>query len=564
LGQTFVVENRPGAAGNIGTEAVARSSPDGHTLLLATCINTINTSVYEHLSFDFVRDLVPVARIAYTPLIVVVHPAIPVRTIPELVAYAKANPGKLNLGTAGVGSPIHVAGELFKIRTNTDMFQVHYRGGAPAVVDLLGGQVQIMFDVLSECIEYVRAGRLRALAVTSAMPSDAVPNIPTVADFLPGFEATFWTGVCAPKGTPSEIIAKLNAEINRAISDPVIKLRFAELGSTVFTPGSSAEFGKFIADETEKWTKVVRAAGIKTATPAIGYLSAGSAASDERMLAALRNGLREGGYVEGKNLAFEYRFADGQYDRLPALAKDLDRGKVDVIVTVNASAAMSVQLAVATIPIVFNADGDPVQLGLVGSLNRPAGNLTGVTSFAGALASKQLGLLRDLVPKARLIAVLANPDDPFSEFNNSSAEEAARSVGQRLIFLKARTEEEIDAAFEGIIRQRADALIVTASPLFRIRVDQLIALAATRAVPTLYFERGFADAGGLMSYGTNLAEAYSRMGIYAATILNGAKPADLPVVQATKFEFVINMQTARTLGIEVPPGVLAIADAVIE
>jgi tripartite-type tricarboxylate transporter receptor subunit TctC len=263
LGQTFIIENRAGASSNIATEAVVRAPSDGYTLLLATCINTINASLFQKLNFDFIRDMSSVAFIAYTPLLVVVHPSIPVHNIPELIAYAKANPRKLNLGSAGFGTPIHVAGELFKLRTGTDMVQVQYQGGAPAVADLLGGQVQVMFDVMSECIEHVKAGKLRALAVTSATPSDAVPNVPVLADFLPGFEATFWSGVCAPKNTPVEIIKTLNSHINTAISDPAIKARFTELGSTVFPPASSEQFAQFIDQEARKWGEVVKAAGMK-------------------------------------------------------------------------------------------------------------------------------------------------------------------------------------------------------------------------------------------------------------------------------------------------------------
>jgi tripartite-type tricarboxylate transporter receptor subunit TctC len=262
LGQQFIIENRPGAASNIATEAVARAAPDGYTLLMATPANAINATLYDKLNFNFIRDIAPVARIAYTPLVVVVHPSVPVRTVPEFIAYAKANPGKLNMGSGGIGSPPHVAGELFKMITGVNMVPVQYRGGAPAVADLLGGQLQVMFNVTPESIEYIRAGKLRALAVTSISRSDALPDLPIVADFIPGFEASFWAGVGAPKNTPAEIIGKLNKEINTALADPVLKARFADLVSTVF-PTSPVEFGKFIADETEKWGKVVRFAGIK-------------------------------------------------------------------------------------------------------------------------------------------------------------------------------------------------------------------------------------------------------------------------------------------------------------
>jgi tripartite-type tricarboxylate transporter receptor subunit TctC len=208
LGQQFIIENRPGAASNIATEAVARAAPDGYTLLMATPANAINATLYDKLNFNFIRDIAPVARIAYTPLVVVVHPSVPVRTVPEFIAYAKANPGKLNMGSGGIGSPPHVAGELFKMITGVNMVPVQYRGGAPAVADLLGGQLQVMFNVTPESIEYIRAGKLRALAVTSISRSDALPDLPIVADFIPGFEASFWAGVGAPKNTPAEIIGK--------------------------------------------------------------------------------------------------------------------------------------------------------------------------------------------------------------------------------------------------------------------------------------------------------------------------------------------------------------------
>jgi tripartite-type tricarboxylate transporter receptor subunit TctC len=262
LGQPYIVEDRPGANGNIAPEAVVRARADGYTLHLASTPDTVNATLYDKLNFSFVRDIAPVASIMRTPLVVVVNPSVPVKTVAELIAYAKANPRRLNMGSAGIGSPPHVAGELFKMMTGVDMQHVPYRGGAPAVSDLIGGQVQIMFAAMTDCIEHVRAGRLRDLAVTTATPSEALPGIPTVADVLPGYESTFWVGIGAPKNTPVDIVEKLNKEINRALTDPTIKARLADLGASVLS-GSPADFGKLIADETEKWGKVVRAANIK-------------------------------------------------------------------------------------------------------------------------------------------------------------------------------------------------------------------------------------------------------------------------------------------------------------
>jgi tripartite-type tricarboxylate transporter receptor subunit TctC len=262
MGQNFLIDNRSGAAGNIATEAVVRAPADGYTLLLASPANAINTTLYQSLNFNFIRDIAPVAGIIRTPLVMVVNPSFPTKTVPEFIAYAKANPGKINMASAGNGTPPHVAGELFQMMTGVNMLHVPYRGGAPALADLLGGQVQVFFAGMPESIEYIRAGKLRALAVTTAARSDALPDIPTVADFFPSYESSYWVGLGAPEKTHTDIIDKLNKSINAGLADPVIKARFADLGSTVF-PTSPAEFGKFIADETEKWGKVVRAANIR-------------------------------------------------------------------------------------------------------------------------------------------------------------------------------------------------------------------------------------------------------------------------------------------------------------
>jgi tripartite-type tricarboxylate transporter receptor subunit TctC len=262
LGQPFIIENRPGGGGNIGTEAVVKAPPDGYTLLQVGTRNVINATLYTNLSFNFIRDIAPVASIDREPLVMAVNSSVPARTVSEFIAYAKANPGKLSMASAGNGTPSHVSGELFKMMAGVNMVHVPYRGGGPALVDLLTGQVQVMFASMSSSIEYVRAGKLRALAVTTATRLEALPDIPTVGDFVPGFEATFWTGLGAPKNTPADIVDKLNKEINAGLVDPKLKARFADLGAAAF-PGSSSDFAKFIATETEKWGKVVKFAGIK-------------------------------------------------------------------------------------------------------------------------------------------------------------------------------------------------------------------------------------------------------------------------------------------------------------
>ena len=262
LGQPFVVENRPGAAGNLATEAVVRAPPDGYTLLLSNVANAINATLYDKLSFVFLRDIAPVASIFHVPQVMVVHPSVPAKTVPEFIAYAKANPGKVNMASAGIGSVHHVAGELFKFMTGIDMIHVPYRGTTPAMTDLLAGQAQVMFDVTPSSTPHIKAGRLRALAVTTATRADVLPEVPVMGDFVPGYEASAWLGFGAPKDTPPAIIDTLNSEVNAGLADPMIKARFADLGATVL-PGSPAEFGKLIADDTEKWGKVLRAANIK-------------------------------------------------------------------------------------------------------------------------------------------------------------------------------------------------------------------------------------------------------------------------------------------------------------
>jgi tripartite-type tricarboxylate transporter receptor subunit TctC len=262
LGQQFVIENRTGAATNIATEAVVRAPADGYTLLLVTASNAINATLYDKLTFNFIRDIAPVAGIIRYPLVMQVSPSFPAKTVPEFIGYVKSNPGKISYGSGGIGTSIHVASELFKMMAGVDMIHVPYRGGAPAMTDLMAGQVQVVFNPVPESMEFIRAGKLRPLAVTTATRSEVLPDVPTVGDFVPGYEASALQGIGAPKKTPAEIVDKLNTEINAGLDDPKLKARFADLGAEVF-PGSSSDFAKFISTETEKWAKVIKFSGAK-------------------------------------------------------------------------------------------------------------------------------------------------------------------------------------------------------------------------------------------------------------------------------------------------------------
>jgi tripartite-type tricarboxylate transporter receptor subunit TctC len=261
LGQQFVIDNRSGSSGTIATEAVVRAPADGYTLLLASSTNAINATLNDKLNYNFIRDTAPVASIVRTPSVMAVNPTFPAKTVPEVIAYAKGHPGKVNMASSGNGTALHLSGELFKMMAGVDMVHIPYRGAAPALTDLIGGQVQMLFADMSS-IEYIKAGKLRALAVTTAQRSEVLPDVPSVGEFLPGFEAGLWYGIAAPKNTPAAIIDKLNNEINSVLADPRIKTRLRDLGATAL-PGSPADFGKLIAEETEKWAKVIRAANVK-------------------------------------------------------------------------------------------------------------------------------------------------------------------------------------------------------------------------------------------------------------------------------------------------------------
>jgi len=262
LGQSFVVENRPGAGGNIGAEAVVRAAPDGYTLLVVGPPNAINATLYDSLNFDFIRDIAPVAGVSRMPNVMEVNPSFPAKTVPEFIAYAKANPGKINMASGGNGTSIHLSGELFKMMTGVNMVHVPYRGGGPALADLIGGRVQVMFDNLNSSIEHIRAGKLRSLAITTVTRSEALPDVPTIDDFVPGYEASVINGIGVPRNTPPEIIDRLNKEISAALADPKLKARLADLG-VVTMPMASADFGRLMVEETEKWARVVKFSGAK-------------------------------------------------------------------------------------------------------------------------------------------------------------------------------------------------------------------------------------------------------------------------------------------------------------
>ena len=323
------------------------------------------------------------------------------------------------------------------------------------------------------------------------------------------------------------------------------------------------EFVTLLGGAAAAWPLAARAQ--QAAMPVIGFLNSTTPASWDPFVDGFRKGLNEAGYVEGRNVAIEYRWAEGQYDRLPAMAADLVRRKVAVIVSTGGhSTLLAVTAATATIPVVFTFGGDPVGLGVVSSLNRPGGNVTGINLFITQMASKRLGLLRELVPNAELIAMLFNPTNRGTDAQMKDAQEAARAINQQTHILNAHTDEEIDTAFAAMVQIRAGALLIGADSYFTGRRDKIIALAARHRIPTIYEQREHALAGGLMSYGTNLADGYRQAGIYTGRILKGEKPADLPVIQATKFEFVINLKTATALGLAVPNSMQLLADEVIE
>ena len=453
LGQSFVIENRTGAGGSIATEAVVRAAPDGYTLLFTGSNDAWNTALYDNLSFNYVRDIAPVASFSKGMGVLVVPPSFPARTVHEFIAYARDNPAKVTIASDGVGSGPHVFWELFRSMTGLNTLHVPYRGATPVIVDLLSAQVQAYFGYLAPLIEYVRRGQLRPLAVTAATRAEALPDVPTIAEFVPGYDATGWNGIGAPRNTPVEIIEKLNKAVNAGLADPRIKLRIAEFGDTVFA-SSPEEFGKHIVEFTDKWSKVIRAANIKQPDlPIIGLIDVGGNAAGPT-IAAFQKGLAEAGYVEGQNLTIDYRPMANE-ERLPELAAELIRRRVAVMVTLGSTpAALAAKVATTAIPVVFGVADDPVQIGLVASLNRPGGNVTGVTVVGSELGPKKLELLHEVSPTTKKIAVLVNPSNRVtSDADIGGARAAAQRLGLEIIVVNAGTDNEIESAFSSAVQR---------------------------------------------------------------------------------------------------------------
>jgi tripartite-type tricarboxylate transporter receptor subunit TctC/ABC-type uncharacterized transport system substrate-binding protein len=563
LGQPFVIENRTGAGGSIATEAVVRAAPDGYTLLFTGSNDAWNTALYDNLSFNYIRDIAPVGSISKGMGVLVVPPSFPPRTVQEFIAYARDNPAKVTIASDGVGSGPHVFWELFRSMTGLNTLHAPYRGAPPVIIDLLSAQVQAYFGYMAPLIEYIRRGQLRPLAVTSAIRAEALPDVPTIAEFVPGYDATGWNGIGAPRNTPAEIVEKLNKGINAGLANSRIKLRIAEFGDTVFA-SSPAEFGKHIVEFTEKWTKVIRAVNInQPPMPMIGLIDVGRNAVGAN-IAAFQKGLAEAGYIEGRDVTIEHRPIPEE-ERLPEVAAELVRRRVAVIVAPGSTpAALAAKVATAAIPVVVGVADDPVQIGLVSSLNRPGGNVTGFTEANTEVWSKRLEILRVLVPTAARFGVLVNPNNPLTEFGIAEARTAAATSGQSIEQVSARSDMEIESAFASLVNNHVEGLLLTPDPLFMSRRADVVALAARYSVPAAYWDRAFPETGGLISYGSRVTDMYHQVGVYAGRILKGEKPSDLPIVRATKFELVINTKTAKALGLKIPAQLLALADDVIE
>jgi tripartite-type tricarboxylate transporter receptor subunit TctC/ABC-type uncharacterized transport system substrate-binding protein len=563
LHQPFIIENRAGAGGSLAADAVARAAPDGYTLLFTGSNDAWNTAIYDNLGFNYIRDITPVASLTKGMGVLVVLPSLPAHSVQEFIAYASDNPTKVTVGSDGVGSGPHIFWELFKSMTGLNLLHVPYRGAPPVILDLLSGQVQAYFGYMQTVIKYIQTDQLRPLAVTRATRAEVLPHVPAMAEFVSGYEAVGWNGIGAPRNTPAEIVEKLNKEITAGLTSPDVRQRIAEFGDEVFA-SSPAELGKYIVEFTDKWSPVIRAAHInQPAVPRIGLIDVGGSAVGDN-IAAFHKGLAQAGYLDGRDLTIEYRSIADEA-QLPEMADDLVRRRVAVIVAPGStSAALAAKRATPVIPVVFGVAENPVQSGLVVSLNQPGGNVTGFAEMNSEVWSKRLELLRVLIPSAVRFGVLVNPNNPHTPFGLTGAGGAATGAPIEQVQVPVRSGMELEAAFASLVNNHVDGLLVTPDPLFTSHRTELIALAGHHSLPTAYWDRAFAEAGGLISYGSRVTDMYEHVGAYAGRILKGEKPADLPVSQSTKFELVINLKSAKSLGLEVPDKLIALADEVID
>ena len=460
---------------------------------------------------------------------------------------------------------------------------------------MIAGNTKAIMATTSSVSAHIRSGKLRGLAISVPKRIAALPDLPTFIEAgLPEYEGGNWIGFAVPAGTPKAVVEKLHKEIAAIQDMPEVQKQFANRGAEIEKMGpdriarllsrrkstSGAASSKRPTSRRSETGMTRRsflalaggaaalpfAARAQQAMPVIGFLHTASAAPFSRYVTAFRQGFGEAGFVEGQNVAVEYRWAEGRFDRLPELATDLVRRRVSVLATPGGTAgAMAAKAATSTIPIVFGIPDDPVKFGLVASLARPGGNATGINFFTAELVAKRLGLLRELLPHAVRVAVLVNPGDTTNAATTiKEAEAAARGIGIQIKVVNAGTADEIDSVFATLERGRPDALFIAPGAFFNTRRVQLATLAARHGIPAAYAVRDYPEAGGLMSYGTSIGDMFRQVGVYTGRVLKGEKPADLPVLQPTKFEFVINLRTAKALGIEISPSLLARADEVIE
>jgi tripartite-type tricarboxylate transporter receptor subunit TctC/ABC-type uncharacterized transport system substrate-binding protein len=568
LGQSIIVENVTGANGSVGVGRVARAAPDGYTIVVGYWATHVANGALYALPYDVVADFEPIALTVRFPSVIVARNTLPAKNLRELIEWLKANPDKASAGTSGMGSIQHIGSLLFQNVTGTRFNFVPYQGSPPAVMDLVAGHIDLIIENLVSALPRVLDGNIKAFAVTTNTRSPAAPEVPSVDEAgLPGFKVTSWLGLWAPRGTPKDVIAKLNSAAVTALADPTVRTRLGDLGMEIFprdqlTPEALAAYQKA---EIEKWWPIIRQAVQQAELPVVGFLSSRSPDESTAIVAAFYEGLREAGFIEGQNVAIAFRWAEGRYDRLPELAANLVGLRVAVLFAADGPpSALAAKTATATIPVVFSAVAEPVGLGLVTSLDRPGRNVTGMSLFGTGAFAKNIQLLKQLLPTAGAIGYLVNPTNPEAEYHSKDALTAAATLGIRIPMLNASTEHDIDEAFATLTKLGAGGLVVAVDPFFDSQRNRIVELCARHAMPAIFTFREYVVAGGLMSYGPGITDVYRRAAGYVGRLLNGDRPADLPVQLPTKFNLAINLKTAKALSLTVPNTLLASADEVIQ